>query len=498
METRVEELLSIMNNDNHGKIKIPHRLSTSNPGVSAFWFTVCNVLYKLVAIVSIPIFTRMMSTDDFGLTTLYTSWQGVLIIVFSLNLYGGVFNNGMHKYADNRQQFLSSVQGLSTITSGIGLMLALIFRNFLSDIMGIPVSLVILLFVSFMFLPSFEYWSAKTRFEYNYKPLLLATVIYSALMILVPCYFVSQSTDKGITKAVSNALVGIGFSAFFYVCNLMKGKSFINKEYWHYVFRFNLPLIPHYLAAILLVQSDRIVVARMVGQSEAGIYGVASSIGSALTIAVTAINSAYVPWLYRNIDENAFAKIRKTGNQIVLLVGGLFFLLVTCSPEILFLFASKDYADALYLIAPLALGSWFSVLYLLFGNVEIFFEKRVFMSITSVLVAVLNIVLNIIAIPHFGYAACAYTTALCYLLYGLAHFSFMLRIRKGEKSMWELKIYGIGRIAAIYSAISIVAVIQMTLYRHTLVRYLVLLLVLLLSFIFFRKRHTICDTKGDV
>ena len=68
---------------------------------------------KGIAMVSTPIFTRIMDTDQFGAITNFTSWQSIIVIIATLNLSQGVFNNGMLEFKNDRNRFTFSALALA-------------------------------------------------------------------------------------------------------------------------------------------------------------------------------------------------------------------------------------------------------------------------------------------------------------------------------------------------------------------------------------------------
>ena len=439
---------------------------------SGFWFTVCNVIQKSVMIITVPLFTRIMTPDEYGLTAVYQSWNNVLIIVVTLSLYLGVFNNGMLHYKDDRDRYISSMQGLSTLSACICCLIFFIFRKPLADFMGLSVNVIALMFVSFIFLPAFDYWSARCRYEYRYKGLLAATIIYAAVNVIIPFAAVKHSSGNlGEAKIIGSLVAMIGFTLVFYLYNFWKGKSFFVKEYWHYAFYFNLPLLPNYLSNVILGQSDRIMIGRFCGEAAAGIYSVACYMQAGVTIVISAVNSAFVPWLYEKLENKEYDVIQKRTQPILWLLGILTFGVISCAPELIHFMAPEKYYEAVWSVPPVVIGSYFTVLYTLCANVEIYHEKRVFMSFATLIAAVLNVVLNYWAIPIFGYIACAYTTVFCYMVYGFAHYIFMNRIKTPDGAVGEHRIYNLKNICITYVIVILLCVIQMGLYHTVIARY---------------------------
>ncbi|THC67630.1 hypothetical protein E7X19_23060 [Bacteroides fragilis] len=84
----------------------------------------------------------------------------------------------------------------------------------------------------------------------------------------------------------------------------IRGKKVIVLNYWKYALNFSIPMIPHALAMIALAQIDRIMIVKMVGDREAGIYSFGYSYAIILSVITNAIINAWQPWLYNCANEN--------------------------------------------------------------------------------------------------------------------------------------------------------------------------------------------------
>jgi O-antigen/teichoic acid export membrane protein len=90
-------------------------------------------------------------------------------------------------------------------------------------------------------------------------------------------------------------------------------------------------------------------------------------------------------------------------------------------PVVAKIMAGRDYWEGISLIVPLSLGNYFVFLYGLPVNIEYYYKKTGFISLGTILAAVLNVLLNYFAINLFGYRAAAYTTLFSYGLLFLFH-----------------------------------------------------------------------------
>ena len=156
MKKKVEEVLQIYN-----KIPLPVRAS--------MWFVFCSVIQKGIAFITTPIFTRMMSTEEYGLVSVYSSWVNILTVVLTLQLATGVYNKAMIRYEKQRNEYTSSMLFFTTLLISGGLGLFLLFRKQLGNALGMSTSLIIAMFVDLIFSQAMSFWTVRNRFEYEYK-----------------------------------------------------------------------------------------------------------------------------------------------------------------------------------------------------------------------------------------------------------------------------------------------------------------------------------------
>ena len=181
--------------------------NASAPVKAAFWFTVCSIINKCIQLITVPIFTRILTTTEYGQYSIFVSWQSILLIIATLNIYSNVFNNGMIKYPQEQDKFLSSMQGLTTSITLVLMLVFLCFRKQLSEFIGLPVFLILILLVEIMLTPGYELWAAKQRFDFKYKKVVASTIALVVLNPLVGLLFVWVAREKGYARILSVLVV---------------------------------------------------------------------------------------------------------------------------------------------------------------------------------------------------------------------------------------------------------------------------------------------------
>ena len=74
---------------------------------SGFWYTVSNFFLKGIAFITIPIFSRMLTTEEFGYYNNFTAWLAVLTIIGTLSLSTSLIR-GRFDFKDDLDSFISS------------------------------------------------------------------------------------------------------------------------------------------------------------------------------------------------------------------------------------------------------------------------------------------------------------------------------------------------------------------------------------------------------
>lgn len=462
-----------------------HNKNLSNGVKASIGYTLGYIFQKGIAFITVPIFTRLLTPSEYGEYSVYQSWYAILSIFATLNLSQDCFNRGMVKYK-NRDSFTSCMQGLSTTVTFILFAFFIAFHRKFKNILGLPYVIIIAMFVEFIFDGAYSLWKSRKRFEYHYKEYLLVSMSAAVISPIVGIIWVLRTTSfKAEARVLSFIIVECSIGTVLYVINFIKGRNFFNMEYWRFAIRFSLPLIPHFLSQIILVQSDRLMINYMVGRDKAAIYSVAYSVATVMFTVNSAILFSYTPYLYTKIKTNNMQGVKRTTNSLLILLGGMILGAICFGPEVMKVVATSEYYEAIWIIPPVSLSVFFTFIYTLFTNIEFYYEETQYALIVSVCGAALNVLLNYICINQFGYIAAGYTTIVCYILFAFAHYYFM---KKGLKKHGAAAVYD-EKFILLISAILIAGMILMLLlYRQTIVR---IVLIIFLMIIAFRYKYKI-------
>ena len=389
---------------------------------AAIWFALCSILQKGISVITVPIFSRLLTAEQYGTYSLYVSWLQLLTIITSLYLYYEVFNNAMSKFDRDRDVYVSSMQGLTLTITTVVFVIYLVAYQSWSELLELSPTIMLLMFAEMAVTPALFFWSGRQRFEYRYKRLVIITLAKAALNPLLGLVMVLLSEDKATARVASVVIVEVIFCGVIMARQFAKGKHFFHAKYWKYALGLAIPLLPHYLSGMILSQGDRVMISQMVGKAEVAFYSVAYSIGMLTQTLVYAINNSLTPWMYAKFKAKNFDGVHRTLNLLLVLVGVILVGIMILSPELIWVFGSDEYAGAAYVIPPVAASVFFIFLYHLLAIPQFYYEKTKFLAVSSFVAAAVNIILNYFFIGWFGYIAAGYTTLACYVVYSLGHY----------------------------------------------------------------------------
>ena len=390
-------------------------------------YFVSNLLVKGIAIISAPVFTRIMSTEQYGLVSTYQSWQSVLSVVITLNLAQGVFNNGMLEFKNDKNRYICSLITISSSSTFVFIIIYKLLQNRINHVLELESRFVWILLLSCLFTPAYNYWSGRQRYELRYRIISVLSVVSSILSVSIGIILVrlGREKDAGFYRVFGLEIVPIVLGLFFLIVELKAARVEICRDYISYSLKLSLPLIPHYVSMYILSSSDRLMITKMVNMEATAVYSVAYSVFSIVLLFWSSLEGALTPWIYENLDANKDGSVRQVTSKLLVLYGVVGVLITLFSPEIMFLLAPSSYHEGVYIIPSVATSAFFMAVYSLYMRIELFYKKTSFSAIATGLCAALNLLLNYICIARFGYIAAGYTTLVSYTLLTVMHYLYI-------------------------------------------------------------------------
>lgn len=456
----------------------------SLPARASLAYTIANIVSKGISVITVPIYTRLLTTTEMGVGTTYSSWYTIIYSIVTLSLTSGSLNIAMIEYKEERDKYESCCLSISSITGILFLGIYVIGASYFNSITTLSTPIMLLLGISLVFNPALDLWYAKQRFEYKYISSVIVSIsvtILSAICTVIAIILLKEkNVNIGEVKVVSQGSVQILFAVYFYFYIYTKGRTIFNKSMWHNALSWSLPLIIHSLSKSILDLSDRLMIASLCGKSEAGIYGTIYSLAMLSLIIWNAINTSLIPVSFEKLKQKDYGSLNRIIQSILVIFGGVAILVTLFAPEILWVFTTEEYMAAVYLVPALSTGIYFTALYNIYGNFLLYKKKTKLIMIGTIIAALSNVVLNYIFIKMIGYVAAAYTTLISFVI--LAILQGMM-----TKKEFECEIIDTKKTSVVSVIVCILCNICNLIYEKWILRYILIVIILLAAWLFRNK-----------
>ena len=385
-------------------------------------YMIASVFTQGVNFLTLPVYTRLLSTADMGVMTTFVSWYSILYAIGTLSLTSASMSIAMMKYENRRDQYQSVCLALSTVSAIIFTVVYFAIKKIfnLEGLFSTPIVLIISLLMVFQ--PALDSFYLRERYEYRYKSVLIVSVLTSILSVILPIFLIctlkrcSNGVDLAEARIVAQYGVMIFISFVIYLIIMKKGHCLYEREMVKFALRISIPLIVHTLAKNVLDTSARLMISKMCGNSEAGIFGTVYNISMIALIVWNAINAAIVPYIFETLKVKKYEAVEQIVLKVLLLFSIVSVIITLVAPEILSVMTTREYYSAVHMIPAIAAGIYFTAVYGVYGNMLLYAEKSMMVMIATAITAVVNIGLNYILIIKFGYMAAAYATLISFIL----------------------------------------------------------------------------------
>lgn len=458
---------------------------------SGIWYIIGNLLIKGVSFLTLPIFTRLLGTSDFGKFNIFMSYENILNVVLCLGVVGTI-KTAYIDFRDSFKRYFSSVLSLVFLFSFVVFCLLnvgrIVFGKGIDDFW--TNGMLSLLVVFSLATALYNMISCKYVIEVEYKLNLAMSLIYtftSIILSLILCmYCFGENKYKG--RILGNAIPLIIITYAISFISIFREKCIIDKKYWLYALKMGVPIIFHSLSLVIMQQADKIMVGRFCGDSLAGIYSLACSISIILTIVQASLDNSWSAWFYRALNDEAYTRINEINKVVIVFFCYLTIGFALISPELIRLSSPIEYHGALYALLPLNVSVYCSFMYMFLVNKEYYFKQTRIIAIATVSATVINIALNALIIPKYGFISAAYTTLISKFILFVIHWYTSNKIDRR-------RVVNKGILMISLLSVCFFSILSLLLKNLIAFRYLLILLISICIFIYFKRNGYLVKIK---
>ncbi len=385
------------------------------------FYTIGALIPKAIGFFLLPIFTRYLSPDEYGIINYTESITLFLfaITILSLNTYllRHVFD---YEKEEDRKKLIGNVFLFITFINFVMLAIELVLFPRIISAFDIKIDFnpyfILALINNFLHIFSVVPLIIF-RYKGKAKNFVAVNITHSFLQIILSLILVIY-LDMGVLgryygSLISNIIFLIVYLIIVYNNTILK----LNLPQIKEGLVFSLPLVPGTFLSIIISVSDRIMLERFVSLTDLGIYSVANTLGMLLQILAYSSYLTYEPIIFSKIGKDGFAdSIYKIKTFFMSIIIVLAFLYALFSKEILTIMVSSKFMMGVKVIPIIILSTVFISGNYLFGTILIGFKKTNISFLSNTAGAIINIMVNLFMIPLTGIYGAALSTLTSYFI----------------------------------------------------------------------------------
>lgn len=389
-------------------------------------------LLKGISLITTPIFTRVLSTTDYGIISIYQTWVSIFAIFIGLQMSGSIATARIHQTAEEFAAYLRSVLGLAFLSFSAITIVSLLFNNILAELLQLEPRLVPLLLVqAFATSCGVFYLSYSIQTKQPKKHLFFSVSTTISMIALSLSLVLWLDDDKYMGRIIGALAVGVAGIIYVYRSLFFNLKTKIRRADWNFALPLSLPLIIHLASNVVIGQSDRLVINKYLGYEPAAIYSVAYTIGTLGLMIAEATNNVWSPWYLDKTKSGLTVEISNVAKFYIIGISYVFTGILLIAPEVLAFMAPEIYFSGLTSLLVVTCSVFFQFLYRFPLAYEQFSRKMKWVSVATITSAFVNLGLNYIFVPIWGIIGSAIATLLSYILLFGMHEYIARKIIKG-------------------------------------------------------------------
>lgn len=447
-----------------GKYKV---LKEGNVLKAGIWYIISNFISKGILYICTPLYTRLLTTSEYGQYSNFLSWQSILaaFITFDLSSSVGI---AYIDYKDDLEfnEFISTISICSVLIPVMFSLPMLLYSDRFVRIFNLDRSYFIILLFYLCFCNNLQVYQAEQRSKIKYKLSSILTLLTSLGGVCLTLIFVLCLRNNLVSIILGNVLFNVVINIG--ILSVVLKKRFVFRwKYVRYALLISIPLIPHILAGTILGSSDKVMITKICGSEKTALYSLVFTIAMAVTMFASSINKAWVPWFFDRISNGDNDSIKRAVRRIFPILSISAILICLTAPEIVLILGGKNYLESVSLVPPLILHCVCNFVSTLYINIEFYNKKTFGISVATVISSIANLILNWIFIHAFGYRAVAYTTLFSSILTLIFHIykikkQNMLQIFDNKYNMMVL-------VATLFACFFILAIYPLKIVRYSLI-----------------------------
>lgn len=363
----------------------------------------------------LPIFTSLLSTEEYGYFDLYSTYAWLLAIFLTLQLENGMFRFLIDKRNNEKEEKNIITSGMIIILVQLLIFILLyIFCRKLLAIKNIEYIFVMTISTSILNLMLQIARGFGKNIEYS-----IASIISGISNVVFCILFIKILSLKLLGIVLAYILSGIIPSIYLFI--KMKTYKyfdfkFISKIKIIELVKYSFPLIPNSISSWIMSISDKVMISFFLGVAFNGIYSISTKFSILLSHIFTVFSLSWTESASMSTnDSDRSTFFSKIVNNVFVLCSFICLIMLSIMPIIFKVLIEKSYFSAYKYIPILVLASFFELFSILVGGIFIALKMPKEIAKTTIIGGFLNIIINFVFLKKYGVIVACISTLISYI-----------------------------------------------------------------------------------
>lgn len=387
--------------------------STKKVVINSILYSFSGILLKCFSFFLLPLYTAYLTTEDYGISTLATSFVGTMTFIVSMSLYSAImrFFVDLKDNPNQLKRFYGTVTVFTCISGIIWLIIITVLHDVVSERIFSGVDyypIIVVCVLGLLFTCQTTIYDDILKSQQKALKSSVLTIITFLVSLLLNIVFIVGLKMGALGLLLSTLITQVLFTIYFWA-DMIRHKQIefcLDMSLLKDALKYSIPIIPHNLATKLALLISKVLIGDVVSLASVGIYGVATQFGDIADTLQSYVDKAYQPWLYETLnkrDESYKNTIRSTVKMLISVLGLLFIGIALLSQDYIVLFVNESYIDSWKYIPLIVLVFAIKTIYYFYVEV-LFYHKSAsrLVFIATLSSSFVNIIMSYLFIPRYG------------------------------------------------------------------------------------------------
>jgi O-antigen/teichoic acid export membrane protein len=391
-------------------------------------YGVGEVVVKAFGLVTLPIYTRIFSPEQYGTLSVVLTVAGFILAMVALGGDSAFIRYFMAaRTLEERQTVTSTWIGFLAAWSAIAVVLLLPLSGEVARLATGSGSAAGAIAIALLLTPvrlTNLMCAQLLRNEFR-------AVAYTVLNVIALALMVAGSVIGAVVLNMGVEGVLLGTLAAELIMIPVRVYSSRHMLRWRFssaalrqLLAYGVPLVPTSLAYWVFTTSDRVLLSNLSTLEQVGLYSVAASVVNIANIAILAVGQGWNPHAIQAYESDEAWARQQFARMFTYILAGFGLLavgLTVFADELITFLASSEFAGAAAAVAPLAVGMIaYATTQVTAGGISLT-KRTLWLALYSWIAALINLALNLVLIPPFGMLGAAWATAVAYVFLTIAY-----------------------------------------------------------------------------